>query len=133
MLIIPTTNPIMKHTKQTTTQNNIYIIFADIFHYFHIGLIFFILLSSFILPTKYLYINIFLIIITMMDWNDFDGMCILTKIEHYFRTGKWESISPVEGGPEFFRPLVNNTFSLELSSTEADRLNNFLFLSVLVD
>jgi hypothetical protein len=111
---------------------SISLFFADIVHYFHVGLIIFILFSVFFLPSNHLPFTIILIILTMMDWNDFDGMCILTKIEHYFRTGKWESLSSVDGGPEFFRPLVNNTFSLKLTRIQAERLNNFLFLSSLL-
>lgn len=65
-----------------------------------------------------------------MDWNDFDGMCILTKIEHYFRTGEWTSKSPLEGGPEFFRPILLR-FGFNVTRSDADRLNNFIFLMFL--
>lgn len=108
------------------------LLFANIIHYFHIILIIFTLFSVLFIPKNFLPFSIILIIVTMMDWNDFDGMCILTKIEHYFRTGKWESLSTIEGGPEFFRPLVNNTFSLKLTHIQAERLNNFLFLLALL-
>ena len=64
----------------------------------------------------------------MLDWNDFDGQCTLTKLEYYFKTGKWSYKSPVEGGPEFFRPLINKLFNLKLSRIEGDRLNNFVFI-----
>jgi hypothetical protein len=52
----------------------------------------------------------------------------LTKLEYYFKTGKWSFESPVEGGPEFFRPLINKLFNLKLSRIEGDRLNNFVFI-----
>lgn len=79
------------------------------------------------LPKKYLPYYILFVFLIFLDWNDLDGMCILTKIEHYFRSGKWESTSPVEGGPEFFRPILQQ-FNISLTRTEADRLNNFIFL-----
>jgi hypothetical protein len=62
-----------------------------------------------------------------MDWNDLDGMCILTKVEHYFRSSEWVSTAPVEGGPEFFRPILQR-LGISLTRAEADRLNNFVFL-----
>ena len=111
------------------------IIMADIatmIKWIHILLILFVLLGQLVLQRKYLKYYIIFVILILLDWNDLDGMCVLTRIEHYFRTGQWESKSPVEGGPEFFRPLVNQTFNLKLNRTEADRLNNFLFISCLL-
>jgi hypothetical protein len=79
------------------------------------------------LPHKWLPYYMLFVLLIFLDWNDLDGMCILTKLEHYFRSGEWESSSPVEGGPEFVRPILQQ-FGMSLTRAEADRLNNFIFL-----
>ena len=55
-------------------------------------------------------------------------MCILTRLENYFRTDEWSAKSPIEGGPEFFRPLFNQLTGYNLNRYEADRLNNTIFI-----
>ena len=55
-------------------------------------------------------------------------MCILTRLENYFRSGDWTAKAPIEGGPEFFRPLINHITGLNLGRLEADRLNNTIFI-----
>jgi hypothetical protein len=105
---------------------------ADITKLIHGLLVLFVLLGQLILPRAYLKYYIVLVLLILLDWNDYDGMCVLTKLEHYFRTGEWSNKSPVEGGPEFFRPLINRLFNLNLNRTEADRINNFLFITCLL-
>ncbi len=102
------------------------IILADIIRFLHY-LMFIIVLGGPFLPKKYIPYYILFVFIIFLDWNDFDGMCTLTKLENYFRYGKWSSNSPIEGGPEFFRPIVN-FLGYNLTRIEADRLNNFIFL-----
>jgi hypothetical protein len=63
-----------------------------------------------------------------MGWNDMSGQCILTRLEHYFRTGEWNQKAASEGGPEFFRPIVNKTFNINISRVQTERLSNFLLL-----
>lgn len=104
------------------------ILLADLIKYIHIFLVFFVFVGHSIVPIKYLKYYLIFVIFIFLDWNDYDGMCIFTKLEHYFRYDEWISKPPVEGGPEFFRPLINNFFNLNLSTNEADRLNNFLFI-----
>jgi hypothetical protein len=79
------------------------------------------------LPRKYVPYYLIFVWLIFLDWNDFDGMCILTRIEHWLRTGIWASKSPIEGGPEFFRPILLR-LGFRLDRYEADRLNNFVFL-----
>ncbi len=106
---------------------------ANFIYYIHLSIIIFIFLGNIILPFKYLKYLVLLIIIIMLDWNDTDGMCILTKLEYYFRTGIWSSkIATEDGGPEFFRPLIQKLTNLEISRKAASRLNNFLFLVILL-
>lgn len=102
--------------------------FADIVHYIHLLLVIYILTGFYFTPNKYLKYYLYLIIFIFLDWNDFDGQCILTKLEHYFRTGETCQKQPTEGGPEFFRPIVNKLFDVNLNRIEGDRLNNFVFM-----
>jgi hypothetical protein len=102
-------------------------VLADIIRTIHYLMFVYILFGPFILSRKYLAYYLFFVLFVFLDWNDFDGMCILTKLEYYFRYGTWKNESPIEGGPEFFRPFVNS-LGFNLSRTEADRLNNFIFL-----
>ncbi len=96
---------------------------ADIINYIHIFLIIYVYTGWLITPIKYLHYYIFLIIFIFLDWNDFDGQCILTRLEFYFRTGDW---TPKES-PEFFRPMINKMFDLKLTKEEGNRLNYFSF------
>lgn len=101
---------------------------ADLIKYIHIFMIIYILIGHYITPTEYIKYYLLLIIFIFLDWNDCDGQCIFTKLENYFRTGNWIQKAPLEGGPEFFRPLVNKLFNLNLNNIQADRLNNFIFM-----
>lgn len=102
-------------------------ILADIIRGIHYLMFIFIFSGPFILSSKYLPYYLLFVLLVFFDWNDFDGMCILTRLEYYFRYGVWKNESPIEGGPEFFRPIINS-LGFNLSRTEADRLNNFIFL-----
>ncbi len=101
-------------------------VIADMIRILHL-LMFVVVLAGPFLPYRYLPYYLLFVWIIFLDWNDLDGMCILTKLEHYARHGTWETESPVEGGPEFFRPIAQ-TLGFQLTRTEADRLNNFIFL-----
>ena len=101
---------------------------ADLIKIIHTVLVLYILTGHYFTPIKYLKYYLLLVIFIFLDWNDFDGMCILTKLEHYFRTGVLTNKAPLQDGPEFFRPLIKNLFNLNLTSIEADRLNNFVFM-----
>jgi hypothetical protein len=102
-------------------------IIADFIKYFHLLVVIFILVGHSLLPIKYLKYYIFLIIFIYLDWNDFDGQCILTNLEHYFRNNEWAEKSANQGGPEFIRPLIKKTFNIDLSLHDADKLNYFVF------
>ena len=100
---------------------------ADIVKYIHTLLIISVILGPFILHKRQLKYYIYLVLLIFLDWNDFDGQCILTRIEHWLRTHQWYQSSPLEGGPEFFRPFVIKLTGKEITTIEAERLNNFLF------
>ncbi len=109
------------------------ILLANIIHFIHILLLIFIIFGVFFIPTKYLLnFSIFIIIIIIL-WSNFIGACSLTQLEYYFRTGKWSNLSADdEGGPEFFRPLINSITGLELSRHQASILNYILFISAII-
>ena len=104
------------------------IILAELTRMIHFLVFFLVLLGHSLLPLKYIKYYLILVILIFLDWNDIDGQCILTKLESYFRTGNWTQKPPIEGGPEFFRPLINKIFKLNLNAIEADRFNNFVFV-----
>ena len=63
-----------------------------------------------------------------MDWYDYDNMCIITKIEHYFRTGVWiKKPLPPDQAPEFFRPILQS-FGFNIDRSEAHKINLYMFL-----
>ena len=108
-------------------------LFADIIYYIHLFLVLFILVGFIILPSKWLIYYIILGLLILIDWNDLDGMCILTKVEHYFRTGEWVALSSdQEGAPEFFRPFLKRILGIEMERRKAKKLNNFVFLSLIL-
>ena len=101
---------------------------GNIIRFVHYLLMVFILVGHSLLPIEYIKYYLILVVLIFIDWNDLDGQCILTRLEHYFNSGEWNQKTPVEGGPEFFRPIVNNLFNLKLDRLQADRLNNIVFL-----
>lgn len=106
---------------------------ANTIHNLHGLLIIFIFLGNFVIHVKYLPYFAVLIIIIMLDWNDFDGMCILTKLEHYARTGEWVAKAAIEqDAPEFFRPFIYSLTGYKMTRESADKLNNFSFLLILL-
>lgn len=117
-------------------------ILADIIHYLHILLVLYVISGWIITPAKWIHFYILFVIFILLDWNDYDGECLLTKLEHYFRDKSRRdlpmidnnnnndkiSINTENGQPEFFRPLINKTFNIEMSSQDASKLNYFVFI-----
>jgi hypothetical protein len=101
---------------------------ANIIKYIHYLLILYVFTGWFVTPIKYLHYYIFMIIFIFLDWNDLDGQCILTRLEYYFRTGDW---NPKET-PEFFRPMINKLFNLNLNKDQGNRLNSSSFMFCLL-
>jgi hypothetical protein len=108
------------------------IFLADILYLIHIVVTIIIFFGNFFLPIKYLPHLSVLIIVIMLNWS-IDDTCILTKMENYFRTGHWVSISArEENAPEFFRPLIYKITGIQMSRQKASNLNQFLFLTILL-
>jgi hypothetical protein len=128
------------------------IIIADTIHYLNIVLVFYVLTGWIITPVRKIHYYILFVIFVLLDWNDLDGECFLTRLEHYFRekarngsssygngngngNGNDDeklTISTETGDPEFFRPLMNRLFNTNLNSQEASRLNYFTFISAIL-
>ncbi len=85
-------------------------------------------LGAFVIPDKYLKWGLLIVPLTILDWNDFDGQCFLTRIESQLR-GTWNPKEATEeGGPEFFRPIIQSIFGTEISRVSASRLNYVMFI-----
>jgi len=121
------------------------IIIADIINYLHIVLVVYVLIGWLVTPVKKLHYYIIFVIFVLLDWNDLDGQCFLTKIEHYFRERARKQMTTMStkdnekltmntetGEPEFFRPLMKRMFNLELTSQDASRINYFTFISAML-
>jgi hypothetical protein len=114
------------------------IIVADSIHYLHILLVIYVISGWIITPVKWIHFYILFVIFILLDWNDYDGECFLTKLEHYFRNKSRDNLPATEndsisintenGQPEFFRPLINKTFNIQMSSQDASKLNYFVFV-----
>lgn len=102
-------------------------ILADLVAFIHKILSLYIFIGFIITPIQYLKYYMFLILLIFLGWSVF-GNCILTGLEHGFRTGEWKPVTAgKEGAPEFFRPLMKKIFNLKLTREEAVRLNQGLF------
>ena len=109
------------------------LLIANFIYLIHLLVVIFILLGWFIISTRFIPFYIIFIILIMMAWNDPSGACLLTTWEHYFRTGVWINKSAKENNaPEFFRPFIQSIIRTNISRETADRLNNFLFLLVIL-
>ena len=103
---------------------------ANSIRYIHYVLILYVLTGYLLTPIAYIKYYLLFIILIFLDWNDWDGQCTLTGLEHYFRYGKWNTKpAEKEEAPEFFRPTINKIFNINLSRDEASRLNYFLFMT----
>lgn len=120
-------------------------IIADTIHYLHIVLVVYVLTGWVITPIRKIHYYILFVLFILLDWNDLDGECFLTRLEHYFRgraadkhlylypsNNKKITINAETGEPEFFRPLMNIAFNIDLTSQEATRINYFTFVSVIL-
>jgi hypothetical protein len=101
---------------------------ANLINYLHIVLVLYIITGWFITPIKYIHLYLLLIIFVILDWNDFDGQCILTRLEHYYRHKNKKSDIEKNQRPEFFRPLIKKWFNINLNREESRRVNYFVFM-----
>jgi hypothetical protein len=94
----------------------------------HLILLIIILFGWLILPSWSLKYQLAIVPLVFLDWYDMDGQCILTRLEHYIKTGEWEQEPAEEGGPNFFQPLIEKLFNIRMTRKEASYLNHLLFI-----
>ena len=94
----------------------------------HFVILIFILFGWGILPSYTLKYQMLIVPLIFLDWNDYDGQCFLTRLEHYFKTGQWKQKTFEEGGPEFFRPILEFITKRKFDRISASRINYFLFI-----
>ena len=95
---------------------------------FHLIILIIILFGWLIFPKRWLKYQMLIVPLVFLDWHD-DGQCILTRLEHYFKTGEWEQIpAEEEDGAEFFRPILNWITGLNLSRKTAGKINTVMFI-----
>lgn len=105
-------------------------IIADVLHYLHISFVVFVILGWYFIPVKYIHLYLFIIIFIILDQNDFDGLCTLTKIEDYFRNKNSVKERIKQRDPEFFRPIVKKLFNINMTKIHSTKINNFLLMLV---
>ena len=111
-------------------NNNMNGIIADALNYLHIAFVLYIIVGWYFIPVKYIHFYLFIIIFIILDQNDFDGLCTLTKIEDYFRNKNSVKERIKQHDPEFFRPIVKKLFNINMTNVHSTKINNFLLMLV---
>ena len=110
-------------------MNSLNTIIADVIHYVHILLVLYVLTGWILTPVRKIHYYILFVLLILLDWNDLDGQCVLTKLEHYFREKTKMHDDKMSQEPEFFRPLMIKMFNIKLTSEQSMRINYFTFIS----
>jgi hypothetical protein len=109
------------------------ILLANILSFLHLLLVLFVVFGIFIVPTKHLPLYIIFLALILLNWTLLDGLCILTKLEHYFRYGEWYNLNKKEEeSPEFVRPLLESILKIKISKNASDIFNRIVLLFVLI-
>ena len=111
------------------------IVLANILSLLHLLLILFVVIGIFIVPIKHLPLFIIFLTLILLNWTLFDGLCILTKMEHYFRYEEWYSRDKnkkEEDEPAFVKTLLESILGIKISKNTVDNLNHIILLSVLI-
>jgi len=111
------------------------IFLANILSLLHLLLILFVVIGIFIVPTKHLPLFIIFLTLILLNWTLFDGLCILTKLEHYFRYEEWynrDKNKKEEDEPAFVKTLLESILGIKISKNTVDNLNHIILLSVLI-
>ena len=110
-------------------------IIADLLHYVHIGLLIYIAIGWYITPIQYIHLYLIFIIFVILDWNDFDGTCIITIYEDYFRSKnsiKKQTKQKEESSPEFFRPLLNKLLNVNVTREDSKKITYIALMVVML-
>lgn len=101
---------------------------ANVVYWIHLFYVIVSIFGVFFIPDKYLPAALLIVPLTFLDWNDFDGQCIFTRLEAHLR-GTWNPREATEhGGPEFFRPILNRLIGVDISRKTASKINYVLFI-----
>jgi len=111
-------------------MNTMNTIVADIIHYMHIVLMIYIGIGWYVTPIKYIHFYLFFIIFLILDWNDFDGLCMLTNFEDYFRNKNSIKQQQKQEKPEFFRPILQKIFNINVTREQSRRITYCLLMIV---
>ena len=111
-------------------NNNMNGIIADALNYLHIAFVLYIIVGWYFTPIRYIHLYLFIIIFIILDWNDFDGLCTLTKMEDYFRNNNSVKEQKEQSNAEFFRPLIKKLFNINMTHKDSTKLNYFIFMLV---
>jgi hypothetical protein len=102
-------------------------IIADLIYYFHMLLLIYVMIGYLITPLQYIKYLLLIIILIYLNWKYDNERCILTKLEHYYRTNEWNIKPAIEiEAPEFFRQFIKKIFNINLTRESADKLNYYL-------
>jgi Ca2+/Na+ antiporter len=90
-------------------------------------LLIYVMIGYLITPLQYIKYLLLIIILIYLNWKYDNERCILTKLEHYYRTNEWNIKPAIEiEAPEFFRPFIKKIFNINLTRESADKLNYYL-------
>jgi hypothetical protein len=110
------------------------IFIANILSLIHLLLILFVVFGIFIVPTKHLPLFIVFLALILLNWLFFE-LCILTKLEHYFRYGEWynrDKHKKEEDEPGFIKSLLESILGIKISKNIIDNMNHIVLLSILI-
>jgi hypothetical protein len=109
------------------------ILLANILSFLHLLLVLFVVTGIFIVPIKHLPLFIIFLTLILLNWTLFDGLCIITKLEHYFRYEQWYvSNKNKEESPEFVKPLLESILRIQISKNASDNFNRIVLLMILI-
>lgn len=104
------------------------LVLADLVYWIHVIYVVVAIFGVFFIPDAYLGIGLLIVPLTILDWNDYDGQCFLTRIEAILR-GNWNpKEATASGGPEFFRPLLQYILGIKVTRETASKINYVLFI-----
>ena len=86
----------------------------------------------YVTPIKYIHFYLFFIIFLIFDWNYFDGLCMLTKFEDYFRNKNSIKQQKKQDQPEFFRPIFKKIFNVSVTREQSKRITYCILMVVLL-
>jgi hypothetical protein len=111
------------------------ILLANILSFIHLLLVLFVVFGIFIVPTKHLPLFIIFLTLILFSWLYFE-LCILTKLEHYFKYGEWYNPDTYKKNPEeapgFVKSMLESILGFKISKNITDKINHTIILLALI-